>query len=266
MLAYAAVATDSRQSELLQHLKALLREGGNYNRLLVSCGPSYLHFIGRRGAQDLDCEAVCNRFLPDAAKLTPKREALLAGRGFGPQTKRRNPVRKLSVKDERELPAIADEALEILRLAYMISDDEALDFELHLGDQETTRNVPLLRSMKKLARLRDNPSRQTVYNGLLQSELLMPLKADADAALREPHTVEYLQGFPVYAAFSDWTALRLWEPRGWPYTRISGAELFLLAADRKAGSLMINPKGDIGGELLMNEIAALAEVARRRVN
>lgn len=266
MLACAAVATDSRQSELLQHLKALLCEGGNYNRLLVTSGPSYLHFIGGRGAQSLDCEAVCNRFLPAAAKLSPKREALLERHGFGPQAKRRNPVRKLSVKDEHELPAIADAALEILRVAYMIGDHEPLDFELHLGDQETTRNVPLLRCMKKLARLRDNPSRQSVYNGLLQSELLMPLDTDADPTLREPHTVEHLQGFPVYAAFSDWTALRLWEPRGWPYTRISGADLFLLAADRKAGSLMINPKGDIGGELLMNEIAALANVVRRHVN
>ncbi len=266
MLASVAVATDSRQSELVQHLRALIGEGGNYNRLLVSCGPNYLHFIGGRGAQNLDCEAVCNRFLPSTAKLSPKREALLEQRGFGPKPKRRNPVRQLEVKHEHDLPAIANEALEIPRQAYMVTDDEPLHFEIHLGNQETTRNVPLLRAMKKLARLRDNPSRQSVYNGLLRSELLMPLKADSDPSLREPHIVEELQGFPVYAGFSDWTALRLWEPRGWPYVRISGAELFLMAADRRAGSLMINPKGDIGGELLMNEIAALAEVVRRHVN
>jgi hypothetical protein len=39
-----------------------------------------------------------------------------------------------------------------------------------------------------------------------------------------------------------------------------------MAAERKIGSLMINPKGDIGGELLMNEIAALAAAVRRRAN
>ena len=266
MLALAAVATDPRHRELVQHLRRLIGEGGNYNRLLVSSGPNYLHFIGGRGAQSLDCEAVCNRFLPSAARLSPKREALLRQRGFGPQAKRRNPVRKLRVKHEDELPAIADEALEILRQAYMVTDDESLHFELQLGDQETIRNVPLLRAMKKLARLRDNASRRSVYNGLLKSELLMPLQNDTDPELREPHIVEELQGFPVYAGFTDWTSLRLWQPRGWSYARISGADLFLMAADRKAGSLMINPKGDIGGELLMNEIAALADVVRRHLN
>ena len=85
--------------------------------------------------------------------------------------------------------------------------------------------------------------------------------AESDDA---PHVVERLQGLPVYAAFTDWDALRLWEPRGWPYRVIAGHQLFPLADDQRIASLMINPRGDIGGELLMNELRGLAAAARRR--
>jgi len=257
---------DKRRTDLSDHLRALLREGGEYNRLLVDSGDIYLHFIGARGDAHLLCEAVSNRYLPASAKLTPQREALLSERGFSSQRKRRNPVRRLDAPDDRALEGIAAEALELLALAYGITADDPLRFELVLGDPDPTSNTPLLRSMKKLARLRDPPSRQNVYADLLGSELLLLLDPAADPAQREPHVVEQLQGFPVYAVFSDWSALRLWNPRGWPYVRISGPQLFILAAERKIGSLLINPKGDIGGELLMNEIAALAAAARRRVN
>ncbi len=260
------MAPSQRRSELVEQLRALLREGGNYNRLLVSAGDVYLHFIGARGENDLVVEAVSNRFLPAAAKMTPEREAVLDKRGFSSQRKRRNPVRRLTLGGDTTLESIADEAAEVLALAYGVGPDEALTMELHLGDADTTSNVPLLRSMKKLARLRDMPSRQNVYSGLLESDLLLLLDPSADPADNEPYIVERLQGFPVYAVFSDWNALRLWDPRGWPYTRITGAQLFPMAAERKIGSLMINPKGDIGGELLMNEIAALAAAVRRRAN
>ena len=259
------MASQQRHSELRDHLRALLEEGGDYNRLLVSAGDVYLHFIGGRGGDELVCEAVSNRYLPKAAKLTPEREALLADRGFSSQRKRRNPVRKFAAAPG-QLETIAAEAIELLRLAYGVDDAQALTFARHLGDREPLSNVPLLRSMKKLARLRDPASRQSVYLGLLESELLLLLDPDADPAEATPHVVEHLQGFPVYAVFSDWDALRLWEPKGWSYMRISGVQLFPLAADRKIGSLLINPKGDIGGELLMNEIAALAAAARRRAN
>ncbi len=260
------MAPSNRRTELVDQLRALLDEGGNYNRLLVSRGDIYLHFIGGRGEADLICEAVSNRYLPTAAKMTPERERLLEQRGFSSQRKRRNPVRRIAIGGDVSLESIADDSFDLLAQAYGVGRDEPLTMELHLGDADTTSNVELLRSMKKLARLRDMPSRQSVYSGLLESELLLLLDPAADPDDREPHIVERLQGYPVYAVFSDWNALRLWDPRGWPYTLISGAQLFPMAAERKIGSLMINPKGDIGGELLMNEIAALAAAVRRRAN
>jgi len=266
VLGSLAVAPSNRRTALVDQLRSLLGEGGNYNRLLVSRGDIYLHFIGTRGETDLVCEAVSNRYLPTAAKMTPEREALLEERGFSSQRKRRNPVRRFTISGDTSLASIADEAFELLALAYGVGHDEPLTMELHLGDADTTANIPLLRSMKKLARLRDMPSRQSVYSGLLESDLLLLLDPSADPKDKEPHVVERLQGFPVYAVFSDWNALRLWEPRGWPYTLISGAQLVSMAAERKIGSLMINPKGDIGGELLMNELAALAAAVRRRAN
>jgi hypothetical protein len=255
------VASVPRQQALVDHLRALVVEGGDYNRLIVSHGDVYVQFIGSRGGDSIDCEAVTNRFLPAAAQLTPKREQELTTRGFTTRRKRRNLVRKFTCSGPDAMPTIADETLEILARAYGVDADAQLRFDLLLGDPEPTANVELLRAMKKLARLRDMPSRQAVYRGLLASELLLVLDPDSDD---EPHVVEKLQGLPVYAAFTDWDALRLWEPRGWPYRVIAGHRLFPLADDRRIASLMINPRGDIGGELLMNEINGLAAAARRR--
>ncbi|MEZ4383749.1 MAG: SseB family protein [Nannocystaceae bacterium] len=250
-----------RQQALVDHLRALVEEGGDYNRLIVSHGEVYMQFSGRRGGDVLDCEAVTNRFLSAAAQLTPQRQAELTSRGYAGLRKRRNLVSKRRCDEAGALPALAAETLEILARAYGVDADAQLRFDLLLGDAEPTANVELLRAMKKLARLRDMPSRQGVYRGLLASDLLLILDPDGDD---EPHVVEHLQGLPVYAAFTDWDALRLWEPRGWPYRVISGAQLFPLAEERRIASLMINPRGDIGGELLMNEIRGLAAAARRR--
>ena len=43
-----------------------------------------------------------------------------------------------------------------------------------------------------------------------------------------------------------------------------GARLVPLAVARRVGSLLINPKGNIGGELYINELQSIDEALRRR--
>lgn len=258
----SAETTDAR--EVARRLGVLLEEGGDHNRLLIECGDAYLLFMGGRGEATLECEAVSNERLPAAAKLTPERLAILEAAGFVPQRGRRNLTRRWEVAGEGSLAAIAEVALDVLARAYGVAAGEPRSLKLHLGDREPTRNVELIRSMKKLARLRDHGSRQAVYRGILASDLLLVLDPESDPGDHEPHVVERLQGYPCFGVFTDWDALRLWEPRGWPYVVLPGHQIVRLVEAAKAGSLLINPRGDVGGELLMNEIAALADAARRR--
>lgn len=250
----------SERGTFVEHLRTLHTRGGAGNRLVVEAGPSYVVVTGAPGSADLHCEATADDLLP--APPPPARRAALDRLGFQPKRGRRNPARVHPVADERALLALADDALAVLDSA---GERGPLRFTLHLGDAETTQNPELIRAMKLLAATRDMAARQRVYAHLLASDLLVALApgSEGDEDLT-PHVFEHLQGYPVIGVFTDWDALRLWEPRGWPYRVIAGRDLFPLAHRGRYGSLLINRRGDVGGELLMNEIEALARAAQRR--
>jgi hypothetical protein len=79
-------------------------------------------------------------------------------------------------------------------------------------------------------------------------------------------TVDRLGAFPVIAGFTDIDSLRLWQPKGWPFVAMSGARLVPLAVTRRVGSLLINPRGNVGGELYINELESIEGALRRRNN
>ncbi|MBK8266651.1 MAG: SseB family protein [Nannocystis sp.] len=250
---------------LVDQLHALLHSGGDGNRLLVEAGDHYLLYLRVPGRRELLCEAVANEHLPAAAKLTPAREAELTKRGYIARRGRRNPAKTLTQLDDRDLITHAEEARQIFATAFAAGPERPLRVELHLGEAEPTRNPELLRAMKVLAATREMEARQRVYHQLLSSELLLALAPEPERD-PGPHIFEHLQGYPVIGAFTDWDALRLWQPKGWRYRVISGVQLFPLAQRGRYGSLLINRHGEIGGELLMNEIEAIARVAARRLS
>ena len=243
---------------LIEHLSALLSRGGDGNRLLIEAGPSYLLVTGGPGRPALVCEAVADDLLGEHA--TPARRGALERLGYRKERDRRNPSRVVPVADPSALAALADEALALLALG----PPAPLRLELTLGQAEPTRNPELIRAMKLLATTREMSARQRVYHHLLAADLLLALDPDGDDDDPAPHIFERLQGYPVIGAFTDWDALRLWQPRGWPYRVLPGRSLFPLAHAGRYGSVLINRGGNVGGELLMNEIEALARVARAR--
>lgn len=247
----------STRASLLDHLRALTREGGDHNHLILGSEGGYLLFVGARGEDVVECEVSVRGTSPSAA---------LARRGFTSQRGRRNPARRLEgFQDEApaRLEGIADEALEIAA-ELLGAAPGSLILERRLGDRPKARSPELVRAMKVLAMTREMPARQRVYHEVMRSTLLLALAGDdGDGDGDEPHVFEHLQGFPVIGVFTDWDALRLWEPRGWPVRELPGHVILPMARARKVGSLLINPKGDVGGELLMNEIAALAEASWR---
>lgn len=236
------------RDRLLEHLRALADEGGDHNRVIVGDGDRYLLFLGARGDDTIEVEV--------AAPL-----ASLTARGFTSQRGRRNPTRRHEgiAGDPARLAALADEALEIAGASLGLGA-EGLTLERRSGDRPPSRSPELIGAMKVLAKTREMSARQRVYHEVLRSTLLLAV-ADDDGD--EPHIFEHLQGFPVIGVFTDWDALRLWEPRGWPVRALPGHQILPMARARRFGSLLINRGGDVGGELLMNEIAALADASTR---
>ena len=72
-----------------------------------------------------------------------------------------------------------------------------------------------------------------------------------------------LHGKPVYGVFTSLGALRLWDPQSAAHTELKGDELFPMLAQSEIGSCLINPKGDIRGELYRHEVLMLSDAVER---
>lgn len=253
------------EANLLDHLRRLTAEGGDDNRLVVASREHYIVVHGRRGAPELLVEAVGNFYLPTAAALTPGREAVLGQRRFTPRPGRNNFYRAAAPADDAELRALVADVLDVFARAYGAEAGEPAEFELQLGDVEPTRNPDLIRRMRLLSQIRDWEARKALYTALLDSTLLVPVDPDG-VRVDEPLEVEKLGAFPVIAGFTDIDSLRLWRPRGAPYRAMPVAELVPRAVARRVGSLLINPKGNVGGELYLNELESLDGALKRRAS
>jgi len=248
------------QTDLEDALKTLTTRGGDGNRLLISHGDYYMLVMGTRGTMGVEVEVVANRFLPGAAKLTPGRLAVVTQHGFSDTVARRaNLQRRVDLGVGESATKLLDGVEDIFRRGFGCDNLSAVKLDLSLQDRDKTANPDLLRAMKRLARLRDHNARQQVYRALLVADLLL-LVADDQTT---PHKVEELGGCPVYAVFTDVVSLRLWQPLGFTHRRVVGHALFPQLAPLRIGSLLINPKGQIGGELYRNEVDGLAGAAAR---
>lgn len=253
------------RDNLVSSLQQLTTSGGADNRLVVAAGEYYLIVHGRRGAPELVLEAVTNFYLQGPAQLTPARQRVLGDRGFRERQGKNNVYRDARPETPESLARLADDVLALFALAYGVAEGEPARFDLQLGDPEPTRNPDLLRAMRALAVRRDMDARHRVYTAVMNGIFLVPTDP-AGGTVDEPLTVDRLGQFPVIAGFTDAESLRLWQPTGAPFAVIPGARLVPLAVARRVGSLLINPKGNVGGELYINELESIDGALRRRGN
>jgi len=228
-------------------LSQLVEEGGSHNRAVVSGGSGWFVVHGARHVEDVEVEAAASAYLDDKLPLgavNALRKAGFASRPGRKTLRRRFPIEGLA------------ELLDSLMVEVFGGPIE--DVAVTLGEREETRNPVLIEAMKVLAKKRDTLARNQVYRRLLDAWLLLLVEGEAPAVVGE------LARWDVVACFTDWDALTLYEPRGLPYELVRGRQLApRLMSDERVGSLLINPKGHVGGELYRNEIDALARAVRR---
>lgn len=253
------------RDNLVQALQQLTAGGGADNRLVISAGAYFVVVHGRRGGTELVCEAVTNEYLQGPAQLTPARERVLGDRGYRERPGKNNLYRDVRADGPEALSRLADDLLALFAHAYGVSEGDQAQLDVQLGELESTRNPDLLRAMKALALRRDMDARHRVYVAVMNGTFLVPTDPGAPTA-DEPATVDRLGAFPVIAGFTDIDSLRLWQPKGWPFMTMSGARLVPLAVARRVGSLLINPRGNVGGELYINELESIEGALRRRNN
>ncbi len=250
---------------LVHNLQQLRGSGGADNRLVVASRDYYIVLRGQRGESTLHAEAVSNANLSTAASLTPGRLGVLARHGFLGRPNRSNLHRSAAPLDDAELRRFADELMEVFARAYGVDPGDAAEFDLQLGDGEPLKNPELIKLMRALSVRRDWDARRALYAALLDATLLVPIDPEV-LTHDEPIAVDQLGKFPVIAGFTDIDSLRMWQPRGAPYKAMPVAELVPPAVARRVGSLLINPRGLVGGELYINELESLDGALKRRAS
>ncbi len=234
-------------SSIVDALRALADDPRDASRVVVS---------GASGFLVVEAAAADDRVLVLAAgsahvKLRPDQVQTLRARGFT-RLAGRPSLGRIVVRPEPE--ALAARLAETLREVY---GDEQLTAVLRPGDRPSLDDARLLAAMRTLAKERDMPSRNRVYGAVLGADLLVPVHADGPAVVGD------LEGWQVVAAFTGFDQLLAWDPRSPAVRRMPGIELFpMLAALPRIGSILINPRGTVGGELYRNEILALARATQ----
>lgn len=243
-------------AELVEAIDRHLRAAEAGALLVISRGHAW--FVLERGAEvgAGRLEAAASKALPKAHALSPERVSRLRAAGFVPAGDgRRSLVRPV----ERGQASASASALGGLLLAlfdevYGPAAAGALRWDRRPAGPSTLQNPALIQTMTEAARAKDPAvARGRLYGAMLQATFLVLMDENDD-----PVQIDELQGWPVYAAFTDWAALRRQDPRAPRYGLVPGRALFPRLAAMPLGSLLINPAGPTGGELYRNEVQTIA--------
>ena len=253
-------AEPDRIQEIAAYLHALTEEGGQANRLVLRGGSGWAVFLGMRGEPHVDLELAANAHLPEAARLSEAQLQALRSSGFIPpsrRSERRHQVFPLG--DEAQALVLARKVADWMAQLYGASA-ETLQLQLQLGNDEEMDNTALWAAMRVVSRDRTHEARMALYRELINATFLLAVEAPSSDT---PALIERMGPWAVFAAFTDPASLHAYDPRGVPFRRLYGHELFTLLMRTPVGSLKINPDGDVGGELYRNEIETLAHAVRR---
>jgi len=236
-----------------QALRQLVETGGDGNRLVVSRGPAWFHCTAANGDRSILVEPAPSASLPKDRALTPNRIQHLRRLGYASRPGHRCLGRLVALDEAGSIDGLGQELMTLFASVYEETDGP-VQTELHLGDRERAANPKLIEAMRVMAKKRDHKYRTGLYRALLDSTLLLMV----DGEPRTPTKVGELMRYDVYAAFTSWDALRRFQPRGAAYTSVRGRHLFGQLLEHNVGSLLIDPKSTVGGELYRNELETLA--------
>lgn len=262
-----ASAHEATAQQLAASVEELFRGGERARRLVVRAGPVWQVLSTRREAKGkgLRHAATKSSRLPDSHKLDATRAMGMRELGFEKVGGHADWFRDLERAHVGAALELARELVYVARGLYRASEQLALDLEI--DDREHPENPELLEAMRKIAKPGfAEADRHAMYNAMANATFLVAVDPAATAATDPEDAllrVGELRAQPVFAAFTDFDALRAFAPLEREYLPFHGSELFALLEEKGAASVLINPEGSVGGELYRHEIAALAEGVRR---
>ena len=204
-------------------------------------------------------ELSCNTNLPEDRQLTEAQQQKLTELSFTQRRRKRSLGKLVPISSESHHDAL------ITELAYVFDDvfgvdSNALQISFTPNVRQKLSNKPLLECMKKMSKSKQHHLRIELYKALLNSSLLL---LTAESTPDQPLQTGTLMNYPIYTCFTDYESARCYDPRVGQLTEMYAYQIFNLVWSLNVGSLQINPKGDIGGELYRNEIETLIQAVQK---
>ena len=257
---------------LAKNLRMLVEEGGDGNVLVIHRGPAFFVCRASRGDRSILVEAAPSSYMPKGRGLSPNKVLKLRAAGFASRPGHKALARHCELDTAGAIDGITQMIHSLFAEAF--SEPDGPDrLDLQPGPLDRTENPLLIDAMRTMARKREHRYRSALYRALLDARLLLlvdPGVDDENIHLPQnnvdarPLKVDELMGFEVFAAFTSLAALRRYDVRGRPYKLAAGRQLFAELLNHKVGSLLLDPRSPVGGELYRNEVETLAGAAFRR--
>ncbi len=283
--------------QFYQLIDQLQTQGAEHNQLLLSIGNGYCLIRGKKGSSSLEVELSNGRAIKkmEDSKNPQKIKEL----GFrSRKTAAENDKREVHFETQEQLLSWLKKLWQSLTVLFTGRTD-FIFAKLFLGNQEILDNENLILGMRALSVERTWSARQKVYWRVARGEFLLALTpsrdfysllddpsfsldqeqieselthqfqykkqflmSDLDQMTQElsPLICDFISGYQSIAIFSDYQQLKQFEPRGLPYLKVTGSLLIYYFLKKKYASLLINPRGDVGGELYANEIQAIYDI------
>jgi hypothetical protein len=240
-------------------LARLLTEGGSGNRLTLEGDRGFMVVSAARGGGVGRVQAAAMRRGRDLSEEEAQR---LYDLGFRRRTAADPFEQSLPIYGEADR-LVLGALLSTLMGDLYLTHGAPLDARLHLGDAPTLVAQRLQEAMKRASEARDNASRQSLYWAFVRGRLLLALDAPAEElAGATPRSFKALTGYESAAVFTSWEESLRYDARGLDVVECGGRELLPLLLERGVGSLLVNPRGRLGGEFYRNELASMDEAMR----
>lgn len=203
------------------------------------------------------CELAGNTYLSKEHLLDKEQEALIKKHGY---TKRRGErtlgkIVPISTKEERE--TLEKELAYLFPKLYHNAFAE-IDSTLYTHIRSGLNNSMFTKTMRALSQKRTHELRLQLYQEFINTTFLLAVDEQ-----NTPLIVEKLANLPCFAVFTDDTSVRCWDPRGTLWKQLYGFEVIAEIMQHNPGSLIINPQGNISGELYKNELQTLYRATQR---
>ena len=238
----------SLHTEIRSQLSELLNEP--HSKLLLSSPPYWIVVRTLASSFRLLIEVSENNTLPIDQQLHPQQEEALRSLGYKKRRNDHSLGRLAESTNLEETEKISAELVSILRDVFHISEKPT--YTLARNATLGVSNSKILEMIQQIAKTKDHNQRLSLYQHLVQSQMLTLQLPDSTLI-----PCDSIGSLPTFALFTDEKYALQYDARGQHLVQDYTYHIMKRALSQQAGSIIINPKGDIRGELYKHELQSI---------